>query len=150
MGKLPDTPGESTPAAARFMHFFAWLAAAGFLGLAFRVATGLPPCVPRLFFGLPCPGCGVTRAVFAAARGDFWSALFWHPLFWLPVFLAALAAVSAWLGLNPRWAKRGLFFGVVAFVTVWVVRMALYFPVTPPMDFYRQAVWPRIIRWLAA
>lgn len=28
-------------------------------------------CVWRYFFGIPCPGCGMTRALLAAVHGDF-------------------------------------------------------------------------------
>ena len=44
-------------------------------------------CFFRRVFGIPCPGCGMTRAVFCALRGDFSGAFSYHPL-WilLPVF----------------------------------------------------------------
>ena len=36
--------------------------------------------------GIPCPGCGMTRAFLAAARLDFGAAFAYHPLF--PIFAA--------------------------------------------------------------
>lgn len=32
--------------------------------------------------GIPCPGCGLSRAHLAAFRLDFAQALYFHPLFW--------------------------------------------------------------------
>lgn len=46
-------------------------------------------CPMRNTFGIPCPGCGLTRATVALAHGDFASALHFHPLVWLmlPIFV---------------------------------------------------------------
>jgi hypothetical protein len=44
-------------------------------------------CPFRLFFGIPCPGCGMTRAFFAFFRGDFSGMMQAHPLFVVTPFL---------------------------------------------------------------
>ena len=46
-------------------------------------------CVFRKTTGVPCPGCGMTRAHLAALRLDFKDAFFYHPLWFLPAPLAA-------------------------------------------------------------
>ncbi len=38
-------------------------------------------CVFQFFLGIPCPGCGMTRAMFSALRLDFGGAFRYHPLF---------------------------------------------------------------------
>lgn len=44
------------------------------------------PCIYKTLFGIPCPGCGMTRAVLSALRLDFKSAFSYHPMFFtLPV-----------------------------------------------------------------
>ena len=44
------------------------------------------PCLIKNFSGIPCPGCGMTRAVLSAFRFDFKSAFHFHPMFWsLPI-----------------------------------------------------------------
>ena len=48
----------------------------------------LPRCVFKAVTGLPCPSCGVTRAIIALSRGQFARALFMNPL-------AALACGAA-------------------------------------------------------
>ncbi len=52
-------------------------------------ALGLP-CPVQALLGIPCPGCGMTRAWLAALRLDFSAAFAYHPMFWavVPVFLA--------------------------------------------------------------
>lgn len=49
------------------------------------VAIIIYQCPIRLFFGIECPGCGLTAAVLSALRFDFKSAFSYHPLFLLPV-----------------------------------------------------------------
>ena len=39
------------------------------------------PCVIRAVTGVPCPGCGMTRALISALRLDFVAAFLHHPLF---------------------------------------------------------------------
>lgn len=46
------------------------------------------PCIYLHFLGIPCPGCGMTRAVFSALRLDFAAAFSYHWMFWsVPVLL---------------------------------------------------------------
>ncbi len=40
------------------------------------------PCLFQHFFGIPCFGCGMTRALLSALKLDFVSAFKLHPMFW--------------------------------------------------------------------
>ncbi len=45
-------------------------------------------CVWRYFFGIPCPGCGMTRAYIALLHLDIRRAFYFHAMFWsVPVLL---------------------------------------------------------------
>ena len=44
-------------------------------------------CPFNLFFKIPCPGCGMTRAYLALLRLDVFGAFEWHPLFPIPFFV---------------------------------------------------------------
>jgi len=65
------------------------------LGGTLYAAFGPSFCPAALFFGVPCPGCGLTRATLAMLRGDLGAALHFHPLspLLVPLFFAALAKV---------------------------------------------------------
>jgi hypothetical protein len=71
------------------------LAIASVIGLI--IAYRVPVCPTATFLGIPCPGCGLTRATLALFRGDFSTALRFHPL----VFL--LSPLFAYLALNAAW-----------------------------------------------
>jgi hypothetical protein len=61
--------------------------------------VSLPSLCPfRWVTGFPCPGCGLTRSVVAAAHGDLGQALAFHPL-GLAILLVLLGLSIA--GLRP-------------------------------------------------
>lgn len=97
-------------------------------GSAFSVA-----CPLRTITGLPCPTCGGTRAMVAAARGDWWMALRTNPmigaagvglLFCVPWSAAAALAGwrIPWLALLGGRLARGLL--VAAVLANWVYLLA--------------------------
>ena len=83
------------------------------------------PCIYRFLFGVPCPGCGMTRAVMAALRLDFSAAFHHHWMFWsVPVgylyflFDGRLLGVK-WLDRVTLWLLAG------GFVVNWLVRLSI-------------------------
>ena len=66
-------------------HEVLWLAVTGAFVAAAAVVipspnVQLPLCALKVLTGLPCPTCGLTRAVLAVTRGDLGAALFFNPL----------------------------------------------------------------------
>ena len=54
-------------------------------------------CLSQLIFGMPCPGCGLTRATLAFLALDFLKAFQMHPLVilaWIDVALVAILIVT--------------------------------------------------------
>ena len=47
-------------------------------------------CLIRGLTGIPCPSCGMSRAIIAFINGDIINAFRFHPLFWLPFILFIL------------------------------------------------------------
>ena len=68
--------------------------------LALPFAAGpifeLPMCPTASLFGVPCPGCGLTRATVALLHGDVVGAWRLHPLVFLlsPVYFGLLSLVA--------------------------------------------------------
>ena len=105
-----------------------------FLGAAAGLIVGVffdrSICLFINIFGIPCPACGITRAYISLLRFDIREAFRWHPLFWcVPFFLFGV--------------KRKKIFYLLGslFFLVWIVRMYLYFPDTPPMKFNENAFY---------
>jgi hypothetical protein len=98
-GSVPRATSGPAAAGSRRARLLAWAAAgAGALAGAVVLAhwtplEGTTICFLRRAFDLPCPGCGMTRAFGALARGDWGGAVAFHP--WAPVLAAELA--SAWV-----------------------------------------------------
>lgn len=100
----PSTGAGRLPAASE------WVAATGAGALA--VAALLPPagvedgpvvCPLRHLTGLPCPGCGLTRAWVYAAHGEWRESLLAHPFGLLSMALALALVVAV---VRARWVRR--------------------------------------------
>lgn len=100
---------------------------------AAKAITGYT-CFFMSTIGFPCPGCGLTRAFVCFFSGDLRGALYYHPLFWLvPIVLAVIILKRLFAGsAQKKWYTRFLCFSASLFIAVYAVRLALYFPHTPP------------------
>jgi hypothetical protein len=120
--------------------------------------AGTTTCPSAGFFGIPCPGCGLSRATKAALRGELAQAVALHPLVFViaPLYgaLMLLALASAVWGARfsqlprwlDRWVTRGAVVLLVSSFSIWLARFAGAFggpvPVRP---------WPGfgVAHWLA-
>lgn len=115
-------------------------------------------CFFASVFGIPCAGCGSTRALSLLLQGRLSEAIRMHPL--ILVSLAILIAVPsyfiwAWQArkkdedwqppLSPRAARILLFSLAGLYLLVYLVRMILYFPHEEPMCYREDSLWGRLI-----
>lgn len=108
----------------------------------------LPFCPLASVLGVPCPGCGLTRATLALAHGDLQHALELHPLVLVlaPLFIWAMASaafgyvrgprpgrpVRLWLASRPVTALGSLL--MLATLGVWGARFLGYFGGPVPVE----------------
>lgn len=103
-------------------------------------------CYIKIVTGIPCPGCGMTRALFSFLSLEFSKAFFYHPLFPL-VLIFPFMFIFRKNRLVNRINKNSKFWQaiLVLFVSLWLIRMVLFFPDTPPFDFGKDSVVSGII-----
>ena len=109
-------------------------------------------CPINLLFGVPCPSCGLTRAVLLIFRGDFAAALQMHALVYSLPVIAILLLVSS---LSDRFAHSRFFLIlailiVLAFIGFYIYRMIRFFPSEEPMAFNRNSLLFRILRFFSS
>ncbi len=142
LSPIPPAGRGKRPQAAWIPGLLATLLA-GLLALARWFPWELTPplCALKSWTGIPCPGCGTTRAWAALAHGQLSQGFAWNPLGAL-LFLLAAAAIPVlafhslgWLPSPPRppprsqLLRRHLTVGVVAVLAlavagnwIWIIR----------------------------
>ena len=91
---------------------------------ALAIAFEVPVCPTATLFGVPCPGCGLTRATLALLHGDVRRAFAFHPLVFVlaPLYFGALGAAAVSFVRGPSAARRRTWFtrrGVT--VALWIL-----------------------------
>jgi hypothetical protein len=120
---------------------------------ALAVHVDFPLCPLASTCGIPCPGCGLTRATVALLHGDVGAAFHFHPLVWLlsPLFIVFVGSAVFELVRSPslaprrariRWASRTTSLvatGILLLtLSVWLARFAGYFGGPVPVTSMRE------------
>lgn len=127
-------------------------------GFAVIVVERLPFCPMATVLGIPCPGCGLTRATLALLHGNIRAAFALHPLVFVlaPLFAAAITSAAFGYVRGPRLQRTpNLWFAsrsatliatvlLVATLGVWAARFLGYLggpaPVTTFGDWQRARI----------
>lgn len=102
-------------------------------------------CMMRILVGIPCPGCGMTRALIALMHGDVAQSLQYHPLlicwilFFVWMFVRRYIQGKTLKGINAILAVL-----VILMVIVYIYRMATVFPNQEPMTYQTDNLMTRI------
>ncbi|SFC19308.1 Protein of unknown function [Clostridium uliginosum] len=108
----------------------------GVLALIISHYINQPICIFYRFIGIPCPTCGMTRAFENILKGNLIEALKFHPLFPL-IFLFPM--------FFTKYSKKFIYILSAIFVSVWIIRMFLFFPNIPPMDINKNSILLKIL-----
>lgn len=105
------------------------------------VMAGWPgwPCPVRTTLGIPCPGCGLSRALAALVSGDWQTSLTYHAF--APLFLAGIILIGAatllpsaprqrligWVEHTERYSGFMALF-LIGLVFYWLARLLFFGP----------------------
>lgn len=103
-------------------------------------------CPVVMITGMPCPGCGMTRAAFRVLRLDFAGAWRIHPFIYPIIILAFLFCVERYLFLKKEMKVLKILMIVIAvgMIVFYAWRIWKYFPGDPPMSYYHHNLIERI------
>ena len=103
-------------------------------------------CPSVFLFGLPCPGCGMTRAVFFFITGQFQRGMQMNPLGLLWILWAAYLVVMRYgFGKKAKGLMTAAGVIVVLMVAVYLYRMYCFFPGEPPISYTSGSLAERLI-----
>lgn len=106
-------------------------------------------CLTMIFFGLPCPACGLTRAGVLFLTGNFAESFAMHPLL-LPtiVFIAVTLAIKYFWPDKIKFLEIPAVIMLAIFVALYIFRMVNLFPNHPPMVVNSDSILYNIISLL--
>lgn len=84
------------------------------------------PCLFRAVTGIPCIGCGLSRAWLAALRLDLASAFRYHPMFWSIPLLILLAFFDGKLFRKALWNRLLLILLTAGLAVCYLIRFVVY------------------------
>ena len=94
-------------------------------------------CPTVAITGFPCPGCGMTRAVFSVLRGNFALAWHLHPFVYvLGGYVLVFAFRRYVMQKEVKSMVKYLMVIVAAMIGYYIYRMVKYFPGDAPMSYY--------------
>lgn len=95
-------------------------------------------CPLRFITGIPCPGCGMTRAVRFALYLDLASAWHYHPLFFLTPFMLLFFLFESYI---PPKIIRGFWGSIIMiFLMTYLLRMFLFHSEVVQIDIHSGVV----------
>ncbi len=103
-------------------------------------------CPMVIVTGLPCPGCGMTRAAFLALTGNWALATRYNPAVWMWL---ALGIYFAWNRYGKGRKAAGLMYlmggAALVMLAIYFYRMAVCFPGEAPMVFREENLLGKIV-----
>lgn len=103
-------------------------------------------CPFLIFTGVPCAGCGITRAIFYLITGNIKKSLELNPAAPMWIFLAIIYFWKRYIkGESVKKLEIILFLaGLITFL-VYICRMIIYFPGKPPIIYFENNILKKIV-----
>lgn len=103
-------------------------------------------CPMVIFTGLPCPACGMTRALFYLVTGNISASVQMHPLgLWIVCLLLYFGWNRYIMGRESKGMKILLGMTIAMLIICYVWRMFLYFPDKAPYVYTKRNVLAGIL-----
>lgn len=84
-------------------------------------------CFVKTLFGIPCPGCGMTRAYVRLLQFDVVGAFRLHPMFWAAPILY-IYYLFDWKIIKSKWINDGMLVLIgMGFLVNWIINLLHYF-----------------------
>lgn len=103
-----------------------------FILLCFMIVGWL--CPIQQIFGFPCPGCGMTTALYYFVQGRFQEAYFFNPAFYLLLIFCLISGLG-WLKdqnfLHSKSWQLLFWLFIAIWFGIWLYRMVTIFPEWP-------------------
>jgi Protein of unknown function (DUF2752). len=103
-------------------------------------------CPIAKIFGIPCPGCGMSRAVFLMLNGRISESIAMHPVLPLLIIFIIYAGIRKYI-INRAikdYYRYAVVFSIIM-ISVYIYRMHKYFPNVEPMIFYEENILGNVI-----
>ena len=132
------TSNEGCTNSRRAVKIYAVLLVIGVSAFLATLFTDTSLCLIYNIAGIPCFSCGMSRAF--RVLPDISRSFAYHPLFFVVPFIPLLVFLQ-----NKKRNITAISL-IILFVAVWIVRMVLFFPNTPPMVFNESSLFAYIMR----
>lgn len=81
-------------------------------------------CPIRFLFGIPCMGCGMTRAIIALLSMDFEKAIYYHPLvFLVPVIIILICIEDKLVVIRKQLVQKIWIIIIISFFITYLIRL---------------------------
>lgn len=106
-------------------------------------------CPMKILTGIPCPGCGMTRAIFLMLTGHFSESFEMHPMALLWILLGLYFFICRYiLDRKPKGAATMAVVLCVMMFPIYIYRMCTLFPDYPPMVYTQTPLGDMLIELL--
>lgn len=107
---------------------------------------GWQSCLVKLIFGVPCPFCGMTRAVINVITFHPIRAFYFNPMVYLLPFIMIVLIYYENKYISKIYKSKSFWIILfVIFIGSYIIRMIMFYP-QKPLDLYDNSLLFRVIR----